>query len=112
VALATAASMNGYASDNVAPTLKGVKSLVHGVGPVAIASSPAILAGAPAEMTAAGLGDVLAKSVSTLDWKLNRLLFGEYYCPLCAGLVDDIEPIYCPDGSIVFGSARCRRVRR
>ena len=28
---------------------------------------------------------------------------------LTGGPDDDIEPIYCPDGSIVFGSARCRR---
>ncbi len=94
VCVATAASMNGYASANVAPTLKGVKSLVRGSEPVAIVSTPAILAAAPLEMTAAGLGDVLAKPVSGSDWQLNRLIFDEYYCPFLAGTIDDIEPIY------------------
>ena len=94
VCVPTAASMNGYASANVAPTLKGVKSLVRGNGPVAIVGTPAILANAPKAMTAAGLGDVLAKPVSSADWQLNRLVFDEYYCPFCAGTIDDIEPIY------------------
>ena len=94
IAVATAASMNGYASDNVAPTLRGVKTLLHGRGPVAVVGDLDVLREAPHEMTAAGLGDVLAKSVSTVDWHLNRLLFGEFFCPFCAGLIDGIEPIY------------------
>ena len=94
VCVGTAASMNGYASANVAPSIKGVKSLVRGAEPVAIVATPAILAAAPLEMSAAGLGDVLAKPVSSSDWQLNRLVFDEYYCPFCAGTIDDIEPIY------------------
>jgi glycerol-1-phosphate dehydrogenase [NAD(P)+] len=94
ICVPTAASMNGYASANVAPTLKGVKSLVRGNGPIAIVGTPGILANAPKVMTAAGLGDVLAKPVSSSDWRLNRLVFDEYYCPFCAGTIDDIEPIY------------------
>lgn len=94
VAVATAASMNGYASDNIAPMLRGVKTLLHGRGPVAVIGDLEVLRSAPHEMTAAGLGDVLAKSVSTADWRLNQLLFGEYFCPFCAGLIDEIEPIY------------------
>jgi glycerol-1-phosphate dehydrogenase [NAD(P)+] len=92
--VATAASMNGYASDNIAPTLKGVKSLLYGTAPAIIATTPGILAGAPPEMTAAGLGDVIAKPVSTSDWHINKVLFDEYYCPFCAGLVNEIEPVY------------------
>jgi glycerol-1-phosphate dehydrogenase [NAD(P)+] len=67
---------------------------VRGDGPCAIVGTPGILANAPREMTAAGLGDVLAKPVSSSDWQLNRLVFDEYYCPLCAGTIDEIEPIY------------------
>ncbi len=94
VAVATAASMNGYASDNIAPTIRGVKKLLHGTGPRAVLTTPEILREAPTEMTAAGLGDVIAKTVSGCDWRVNQILFGEYYCPLCAGLIDHIEPIY------------------
>jgi glycerol-1-phosphate dehydrogenase [NAD(P)+] len=92
VAVATAASMNGYASDNVAPTVQGVKRLVQARGPVAILTTPEILASAPFELTASGFGDIWAKSVSSADWRLNRILFDEYYCPLCVELQRDIEP--------------------
>ena len=45
-------------------------------------------------MTASGLGDLLAKSVSSTDWRLNHLLFGDYYCARSVGLIDEIEPLY------------------
>ena len=93
-AFATAASMNGYASANVAPTLQGVKTLIHAAPAVAVASSGAVLSDAPYEMTAAGLGDVLAKTASSADWRMNQILFGDEYCERSVGLIDDIEPIY------------------
>ena len=76
---ATAASMNGYASANVAPTVDGVKTLLMAHPPRAVFSSPNVLVEAPYELTSAGLGDVLAKSVSTADWYLNHLLFGDFF---------------------------------
>ncbi|MHC4716053.1 MAG: iron-containing alcohol dehydrogenase, partial [Planctomycetota bacterium] len=94
VAVATAASMNGYASSNIAPTVRGVKRLVYGRAPQAIVAAPAVLLDAPYELTASGLGDVLAKSVSSADWRLNHLLFGDYYCPRSVGLIAEIEPLY------------------
>ncbi|MFP3938460.1 MAG: iron-containing alcohol dehydrogenase [Phycisphaerae bacterium] len=94
ITFATAASMNGYASANVAPAVEGVKTLIRARPPVAVVSSPSVLAGAAYELTAAGLGDVLAKNVSSADWKLNAVLFGEYYCPRAVSLTADIEPLY------------------
>jgi glycerol-1-phosphate dehydrogenase [NAD(P)+] len=94
VCFATAASMNGYASSNIAPTIGGVKRLVYDRPPALVASGPSVLCAAPYELTASGLGDVLAKSVSTTDWYGNHLLFGEYYCRLSAGLIEDLEPLY------------------
>ncbi|MBA4389031.1 MAG: hypothetical protein C0404_13705 [Verrucomicrobia bacterium] len=94
VVLATAASMNGYTAANVAPTLAGVKSLVRAAAPLAVAADPAILSAAPRELTASGLGDVLAKPLSTADWLMNHLLLGEHYCPFCAGLINSLEPLY------------------
>jgi glycerol-1-phosphate dehydrogenase [NAD(P)+] len=97
VTFATAASMNGYASANVAPALEGVKSVLRARPPVAVASAPSVLGAAPYELTAAGLGDVLAKSVSSADWKLNAVLFGEYYCERSVSLIADVEPLYVED---------------
>jgi len=94
VSFATAASMNGYASSNAAPTIAGVKRVKWAHPPVALAADPAIISAAPWKMTASGLGDVLAKSVSTTDWRLNHLLFGDYYCARSVNLIADIEPLY------------------
>ena len=94
VTFATAASMNGYASANVAPAIDGVKTLLRARPPEAVLGEPAVLAAAPYEMTAAGLGDVLAKSVSSTDWLLNHRLFGDDYCAWSVGLIADLEPMY------------------
>ena len=94
VCFATAASMNGYASANVAPTVEGVKTLVRARPPFAVVADPKIIENAPSNMTASGLGDILAKSVSSADWYLNHLLFGDYYCTRSVGLIADIEPLY------------------
>lgn len=91
---ATAASMNGYASNNIAPSIRGVKRVLSGTVPCVIAANPDVIQQAPANLTTAGFGDVLAKSVSMADWKLNQLLFAEYYCPCCAQLIHELEPDY------------------
>jgi len=94
VSFATAASMNGYTSTNVAPTVRRVKTLIRARPPIAVFASPSVIRGAPFELTSAGLGDVLAKSVSSADWKLNHLLFGDGYCDQAVGLIAEIEPLY------------------
>ncbi|MGA9349573.1 MAG: sn-glycerol-1-phosphate dehydrogenase [Anaerolineae bacterium] len=94
VCFATAASMNGYASANVATTIKGVKSLLWARPPRTVVSDPAILRDAPYELTTAGLGDILAKSVSSADWRMNHFLFGDYFCDRSVSLIADIEPLY------------------
>ena len=90
----TAASMNGYASANVAATIDGLKVLFHAAPCRAVLADEKILADAPFELTTSGLGDVLAKSVSSADWKLNQLLFGDYYCQYAVDLLRDLEPVY------------------
>jgi len=99
VCFATACSMTGYASANVAPAIEGVKTLVRAAAPVAVLACPSILRDAPAEMTAAGLGDVLARTVSSMDWRLNHLLFGDEYIEDAVNLLADVEPLYldCPE---------------
>lgn len=100
VVIATAASMNGYASENIAPAIQGVKRVISGTVPKVILAVPSIIESAPDKLTGAGLGDVVAKPVSMTDWRINHLLFEEYYCPVCAGLIADLEPMYMehPEG--------------
>ncbi len=92
--LATAATMNGYTSANVAPTINGVKTLLVAQAPLAVFAVPSIVAGAPFELTAAGLGDVIAKPVSTADWLMNHLFNGEPFCKTCSELINSLEPGY------------------
>lgn len=94
VPFATAASMTGYTSANVAPAIGGVKTLLRAAAPPAVLSAPAVLRDAPYELTTAGLGDMLARPVSSADWRLNHLLFGDYYCPRAVSLVAEVEPLY------------------
>jgi glycerol-1-phosphate dehydrogenase [NAD(P)+] len=99
VVVATAASMNGYSSANVAPTIGGVKMLIEARPPLAVLAEPAVIEQAPREMITAGFGDTIAKHQSNGDWVFNHLLLGEYHCGFCAGIVEDIEPLYldCPE---------------
>ncbi len=101
--LATAASMNGYTSANVAPAIDGVKTLVSAAAPVAVLADPAVIAAAPRELTTAGLGDALAKPISSADWRMNHLLFGDYYCPRSVALIGEIEPLYLANPEGVTG---------
>lgn len=94
ITVPTAASMNGYASANVAATVDGLKVLFHADACKSVHVSPKVLMDAPFTLTASGLGDVLAKSVSSADWKMNQYLFGEYYCQFSVDLLKDLEPIY------------------
>jgi glycerol-1-phosphate dehydrogenase [NAD(P)+] len=94
ITVPTAASMNGYASANVAASIGGLKVLFHADACKAVFVEPGVLQDAPYELTASGLGDVLAKPVSSADWKLNQFLFQDYYCQFSVDLLKDLEPIY------------------
>ncbi|MBW2622926.1 MAG: iron-containing alcohol dehydrogenase [Deltaproteobacteria bacterium] len=87
---ATAASMNGYASANVAASNDGLKVLYHGHPSKGVFAIPGIIENAPFELTTSGLGDALAKPVSSADWKLNQVLFDEYYCQFSVDLLDSL----------------------
>jgi glycerol-1-phosphate dehydrogenase [NAD(P)+] len=92
--------MNGYVSTNVAPAVKGVKTLLLAQPPRGVITDPRVLVDAPYPLTSAGLGDVLAKGVSITDWYLNYLLFGDYYCERSANMIADMERLYLnhPEG--------------
>jgi glycerol-1-phosphate dehydrogenase [NAD(P)+] len=94
ITVATAASMNGYASANVAATIEGLKVLFHADACQAVFALPETIINAPFELSTSGLGDVLAKSVSSADWRLNQFLFQDYYCQFSVDLLKELEPIY------------------
>ncbi|MGE5528715.1 MAG: iron-containing alcohol dehydrogenase [Patescibacteria group bacterium] len=86
VAVATAASMDGYASTVVPFLSRGFKETVPAVPPAAVLADLDILTTAPAAMTLAGFGDLVGKLTARADWVLSHLLTGEYYCAATADL--------------------------
>ena len=91
---ATAATMNGFTAANVAPTIKGVKTLIRARAPLVVFAIPSIIIDAPFELTVSGLGDTIAKPVSTADWIFNHLFCGESFCRYCSEIINSLEPYY------------------
>lgn len=87
VVFGTAASMDGYASGSTPLIVDGYKITYPGKAPIGIFADTKILAQAPRAMTAAGFGDVLAKIVAIIDWKLAFAVEGEPFCPLICAVV-------------------------
>ncbi|MHC4434831.1 MAG: iron-containing alcohol dehydrogenase, partial [Planctomycetota bacterium] len=90
--LATAATMNGFTAANVAPAVEGVKTIIAAQSPVAVFAIPSVIVAAPFELTASGLGDAIAKPVSTADWLLNHIFCDEYFCRYCSEMINELEP--------------------
>ncbi|MFW5985794.1 MAG: sn-glycerol-1-phosphate dehydrogenase [Halanaerobiales bacterium] len=74
--VATAPSMDGYASSVAPITVDGVKETYNAAAPQAIVADIDILREAPVEMIQAGFGDLIGKITSLMDWQLSSILFG------------------------------------
>lgn len=78
--VATAPSMDGYASNGAAMILGGMKETVSAHLPKAIIADVDVLKNAPMEMIKAGYGDIIGKYSALNDWKLSREVNDEYFC--------------------------------
>ena len=85
--VATAPSMDGYASNSSAMIRDRVKVTIYNAPPAAILCDTDILRNAPMRMLQAGLGDMLAKYISICEWRISHLVTGEYYCENVAGMM-------------------------
>lgn len=85
--VATAPSMDGYASNSSSMIVRGVKDTLAGACPVAVIADTDILKEAPLRMLQAGFGDMVAKYISICEWRMSHLVTGEYYCENVARLV-------------------------
>ncbi len=86
---ATAPSMDGFASCIAPITVNGFKRSFPAKSPEVIVADTAVLAKSPAELMAAGLGDLLGKYTAHADWVISSALTGEYYCKRVASLTLD-----------------------
>ncbi len=80
VIVATAPSMDGYASNGAAMITGGMKVTYSAGLPKAIIADVDVLARAPMDMIKAGYGDIIGKFSALNDWKLSRCVNGEYFC--------------------------------
>ena len=78
--VATAPSMDGYASTGAAMILGGMKETVSAGLPRAIVADTEVLKNAPMPMLRAGFGDIVGKYSSLCDWKLSAAVNNERFC--------------------------------
>ena len=87
--VATAPSMDGYASAGTPFLHSGSKSTVQATTPKYVIGDLDILKDAPYKMMLAGIGDMFGKYIGILDWELARDYSGEYFCEKIAKDVID-----------------------
>ena len=78
--VATAPSMDGYASKGAAMIISNMKVTYNADVPAAIIGDVDILKTAPMELIQAGYGDILGKYSCLNDWKLSHVVNSEYFC--------------------------------
>lgn len=88
--VATAPSMDGYASNGAALIIKNMKVTYSARVPAVIIGDTEILKDAPMDMIKAGYGDIMGKFSCLNDWKLSRLINDEYFCDYVYDLTYDI----------------------
>ena len=90
IIVATAPSMDGYASKSAAMIMGGMKVTYTAHVPEAIIGDIDVLKDAPMDMIRSGYGDILGKFSCLNDWKLSVIVRGEYFCPYVYNLVREM----------------------
>ncbi len=101
--VATAPSMDGYASNSSAMIMDGVKTTVYTQTPALVLGDLDILTIAPPELRGAGIGDMAAKAISIAEWKIAHIVNGEYFCRPIA------EAMFTACGKAVRNAKACMR---
>lgn len=87
IVVATAPSMDGYASATSSMSVDGLKISLPSKCAEIIIGDIDILKNAPMKMMLAGLGDMLAKYVAICEWRISELINGEPFCDEVAQMV-------------------------
>lgn len=85
--VATAPSMDGFASNVSCLIINGMKTTIPTHIPEAVIADINTLKASPRKMIAAGIGDILGKYICLLDWKIASIITDEYYCSYVESLV-------------------------
>lgn len=73
VIVQSAVSVNGYADDQSVLLINGAKRTTHSAWPDALVVDIDVVSGAPAELNASGLGDMISMFTAPADWYLSSL---------------------------------------
>lgn len=76
----TAPSMDGMVSPTSSMSVDGLKVSLPSALVWGVVGDLSVLSSSPTHMILSGFGDMLAKYVSTLEWKISNLINNEYYC--------------------------------
>lgn len=88
-AVPTLSSADGYTANICSIIIDGQKKSIPMVAPTLVVTDLNVIANAPMFLTVSGVSDILAKYISLADWKIAKLVSGEYYCPVVAQLSQD-----------------------
>ena len=83
----TAPSMDGYTSASSSLEVNNTKASLPERAPVGLLCDLDVMAAAPMRLLWAGLGDMIAKRSSLIEWRIAALVNGEPYCPEVAAMV-------------------------
>lgn len=86
--VATAPSVDGFASTAAALIINHLKTTLYCHEPERILAVGRVLCNAPLRMIQAGVSDLLGKYTALLDWKIGRVVTGEYYCEAIVNMVE------------------------
>lgn len=86
--VATAGSMDGFASSVAAIHVNNLKTTLPAQTPTCIIGDTQILKNAPYSMIAAGLGDLVGKATCLCDWRIAHIITGEHSCENIIRLVE------------------------
>ena len=87
IIVGTAPSMDGYASGTSSVIRNGLKVSVNSHCPDVVIGDLDVLSKAPLHMIQSGLGDMIAKYISIVEWKISKIINGEYFCKETADLI-------------------------
>ena len=88
IIVATAPSMDGFVSGTSSMDRDGLKTSLYSTAAWGVIGDLDILCNAPMHLLRAGVGDMLAKITSLMEWKLAEIIVGEEYCEVTAALVE------------------------
>lgn len=87
IIIASQPSMDGYASKTSSIISGGLKVTVNSKVSDVIIGDIDVLKTAPDKAVISGFGDMIAKYVSILEWKISNIINGEYFCEEVASLI-------------------------